>query len=70
MEALIESFNAAQWVFYTLVFAGLLIMRVTYRHEKRLFKVRRRLWLHVAVVKGSRWEWIQHIVAFCICRCG
>ena len=43
VEALIGRFNAAQWVFIGLVFVGLLIMRVTYSHEKRLFKVRK--WL-------------------------
>ena len=36
---LISSFNAAAWLEYCLSFVSLLIMRVTYRHEPRPFKV-------------------------------
>ena len=36
---LISSFNAAIWTYYCLSFVSLLIMRVTYRHEPRPFKV-------------------------------
>ena len=36
---LISSFSAAIWVYYTLSFISLLIMRVTYKDEERPFKV-------------------------------
>ena len=36
---LISSFNASIWTYYCLSFVSLLIMRVTYRHEPRPFKV-------------------------------
>ena len=41
VDSLIQGFNASGWVFYILVFSGLLVMRVTYRDEKRPFKVKR-----------------------------
>ena len=40
ISELIEAFSAAAFVFYMLVFIGLLIMRVTHRSEPRLFKVK------------------------------
>ena len=40
VDSLIQGFNASGWVFYILVFSGLLVMRVTYRDEKRPFKVK------------------------------
>ena len=43
IDSLINSFNAAIWVFYGLVFAGLLIMRVTHRNQPRPFKVTTRI---------------------------
>ena len=36
---LISAFNASIWTYYCLSFVSLLIMRVTYRHESRPFKV-------------------------------
>ena len=39
IDSLIDSFNAAIWVFYGLVFAGFLIMRVTHRDQPRPYKV-------------------------------
>ena len=36
---LISSFSAAIWVYYTLSFISLLIMRFTYKDEERPFKV-------------------------------
>ena len=39
IESLINSFNATFWVFYGLVFVGLLIMRVTHRNQPRPYKV-------------------------------
>ena len=36
---LIDAFSGASFVFYLLVFIGLVIMRFTYRHEPRPFKV-------------------------------
>ena len=39
IEQLINSFNAAAWIFYGLCFASLLIMRITHRRDKRPYKV-------------------------------
>lgn len=36
---LINSFNAAAWIFYGLCFASLLIMRITHRRDIRPYKV-------------------------------
>ena len=41
VDSLIQGFNASGWVFYILVFSGLLVMRLTYREKKRPFKVKR-----------------------------
>ena len=67
VEALIKSFNAAEWVFFTLVFAGLLIMRVTYRHEKRVFKVRR--W-HVGAYGLESLDSVPLLCITIVYRCG
>ena len=39
VRSLIGSFGAGQWMFFCLSFAAVLIMRLTYRHKKRIFKV-------------------------------
>ena len=61
IESLINSFNAALWVFYGLVFVGLLIMRVTHRNHPRPYKV---IQLQVPVYTSIVWS---ITVIFCTC---
>ena len=39
LAQLVDSYSTGGWIFYGLVFGGLLIMRVTHRKAKRRFKV-------------------------------
>jgi len=39
LTQLVDSYSTGGWIYYGLVFGGLLIMRVTYRKVKRPFKV-------------------------------
>ena len=39
LTQLVNSYSLAVWIFYGLVFAGLIIMRVTHRDVKRPYKV-------------------------------
>ena len=39
LSQLVNSYSLAVWIFYGLVFVGLLIMRVTHRDVKRPYKV-------------------------------
>ena len=39
LSQLVNSYSLAVWIFYGLVFVGLLIMRVTYKDVKRPYKV-------------------------------
>ena len=50
IDSLIDSFNAAIWVFYGLVFAGFLIMRVTHRDQPRPYKVTTRILCVLALI--------------------
>ena len=40
IENLIGGFSAAMWLFYGMVFLGLVIMRSSHREQRRPFKVR------------------------------
>ena len=44
ISKLLDGYSAVAFVFYGLVFAGLLIMRVTHREAPRPFKVNYRLY--------------------------
>jgi amino acid transporter len=50
---LINGISSVLWVFYGLSFAGLLIMRITKRHERRPFKVIPQLIIHPYILSLS-----------------
>ena len=58
IESLINSFNATFWVFYGLVFVGILIMRVTHRNQPRPYKV---IKLQVPVYTSVVWSFSAHV---------
>ena len=49
LAQLVDSYSTGGWVFYGLVFGGLLIMRVTHRNSKRPFKARITAYIHTYI---------------------